>query len=133
MSYRKFYPSPTASAPTPAASATTQFKECHAGDTAPGGPYATGYIRFKQNPPLGTDAARHGQAVAAAGLFLKEWSELASVFGWSLEDIFSPGGLAWWLGVDVVRALGPEHAATEAERVFDRVTRADWRNPYAKN
>jgi hypothetical protein len=60
-------------------------------------------------------------------MFLNEWGELAAEFGWSVDDIFDlRGGLAWWLGVEVVRAIGPKHAITEASRVFDRMTRKDW-------
>jgi hypothetical protein len=69
-------------------------------------------------------------------MFLTEWESLAAIFEWTVEDIFDPprtngSGLAYWLGVEVVTALGPAHAVTEGNRVFDRVTRATWINPYS--
>jgi hypothetical protein len=41
------------------------------------------------------------------------------------DDVFAPphgssSGLAYWLGVDIVTALGPEHAVTEGGRVFEQ-------------
>jgi hypothetical protein len=83
---------------------------------------------FKQARPYGGSRLRHGQACWAAEMFLNEWESLAVAFEWTAEDIFdSPcarnnhgGGLAYWLGVDIVTALGPDHAVTETNRVFER-------------
>jgi hypothetical protein len=60
-------------------------------------------------------------------MFLNEWSGLCSEFGWTAKDVFS---LAYWLGTEIVTALGPEWAVTESNRVFDRVTKQTWINPY---
>jgi hypothetical protein len=69
---------------------------------------------------------RHDQAIWAAEMFLREWGALASEFGWTAEDIFmrpcgNKSGLAYWLETEIVTALGPEHAVTERDRVFDRL------------
>jgi hypothetical protein len=78
------------------------------------------------------------QAIDGAGRFLDQWGSLADEFQWTPADLFDVprdvrlGGLVWFLGGETVRAFGPEHAVTEGERIFDRVTRADWINPYAK-
>jgi hypothetical protein len=80
------------------------------------------------------------QAVWAAEMFLVQWSSKAVEFGWTTGDLFdyprdgiNGGGLVWWLGTEIVTALGPQHAVTEQKnRVFDRVTRACWINPYLK-
>lgn len=45
-------------------------------------------------------------------------------------DAGTSGGLAWWLGVEIVAALGPEHAVTETRRIYDRVMHKDWMNLY---
>jgi hypothetical protein len=63
-------------------------------------------------------------------MFLTEWQGLAAEFGWSADDIFARNGLAWWLGTELVTALGPEHAVTETRRIYDRLTHKDWLNPY---
>jgi hypothetical protein len=86
--------------------------------------------KFKESRPHGVTRFRHGQACWAAEMFLTEWEELAFEFEWPVDDIFGRGGLAMWLGVEIVTALGPEHAVTETNRVYDRVTHADWLNAY---
>jgi hypothetical protein len=91
---------------------------------------------FKKTRPHGTTRLRHGQACWAVEMFLSKWSSLAIEFEWMAADIFDPpcsnrSGLAYWLGTDIVTALGPEHVVTETNRVFDRVTRQTWVNPYA--
>ena len=53
-----------------------------------------------------------------------------SAGGWTI--FFDRDGLAFWLETEIVTALGPEHAVTERDRVFDRITRRTWVNPYAK-
>jgi hypothetical protein len=40
-------------------------------------------------------------------------------------------GLAWWLKDRTVTALGPEHAGV-GQPAYDRVTRREWDNPYAR-
>jgi hypothetical protein len=74
---------------------------------------------FRKHPQSAT-RFRHDQACWAAEMFLSEWGVLASEFGWPIADLFSRAGLFWWLGVEVVCALGAKHAVTEAGRVFDR-------------
>jgi hypothetical protein len=74
----------------------------------------------------GLSAHRASGMARAAEMFLNEWSGLAAELGWTADDIFDPpragdsGGLAYWLGTDIVTALGPEHAVTETDRVFER-------------
>jgi hypothetical protein len=63
-------------------------------------------------------------------MFLNEWESLAAEFGWTSRDIFNRDGLAYWLETELV-TLGPEHAVTERDRVYDKVTRTDWVNAYA--
>jgi hypothetical protein len=58
-------------------------------------------------------------------VFLDEW-EMGAEFGWSVDDIFARDGLAWWLGIETVTALGEYHAVTETNRVYERRVRADW-------
>jgi hypothetical protein len=40
-------------------------------------------------------------------------------------------GLVWWLKSRTVTALGPEHAGV-GQPAYDRVTRREWVNPYAR-
>jgi hypothetical protein len=89
---------------------------------------------FRKACPTGVTRLRHDQACWAAEMFLREWAGLAADLGWTTADIFdSPravrGGLAYWLGVELVTAVGPDHAVTENNRVFDRITRQTWVNP----
>jgi hypothetical protein len=70
---------------------------------------------------------RQDHARWAEAMFRQHWSDLAIAFEWSDADIRA---LAAWLGVRVVRALGPEHAVAEDGEAFDRVTRKTWNNPY---
>ena len=69
------------------------------------------------------------QAIDAAGRFLDQWGSLAVEFGWTPGDLFDVprdgglGGLVWFLQGETVRALGPEHAVTQGERILDKVTR----------
>ncbi|HEV7910733.1 MAG TPA: hypothetical protein VGP28_06540 [Methylocella sp.] len=90
--------------------------------------YRTALAEFKQRAARGTTRFRHDQACWAAEMFLNEWQSVAIEFEWTTEDIFGPprgtsSGLAYWLGTEIVTALGPEHAVTETNRVFDRVER----------
>ena len=61
---------------------------------------------------------------------------LFAQFDWTPGDIFdvphdsAAGGLVWFLNGEAVRSVGPEHAVTKSGRVFDRMTRAEWVNPY---
>jgi hypothetical protein len=92
--------------------------------------YRAALAKFKDNRPHGVTRFRHDQAAWAAEMFLDKWGELAAEFSWSVDDIFVREGLAWWLGVETVTALGPGHAVTETRRIYDRVTHQDWPNPY---
>lgn len=92
--------------------------------------YRSALVKFKDHRPHGFTRFRHDQACWAAEMFLIQWGELATEFGWPVDYIFGPHGLAWWLGVEIVTALGPEHAVTEVTRVYDRVTHTDWLNTY---
>jgi hypothetical protein len=98
--------------------------------------YRQALARFKVQQPISVTRFRHNQAVNAAEMFITRWGRLADKFGWTAGDIFDwprdgihGAGLAWWLGAEIVRSLGPEHAVTEQDRVFDRMTRAGWVNP----
>jgi hypothetical protein len=90
--------------------------------------YRTALAAFKTRRQPGITRFRHDQACWAGEMFLNEWESLAVDFEWTAEDIFDPpragsnhsGGLAYWLGVDIVTALRPEHAVTETNRVFER-------------
>lgn len=53
-------------------------------------------------------------------MFLREWQSLLIEFEWTIDDLFAPSGLVYWLEVELVRALGPDHAVTESRRIFDR-------------
>lgn len=96
--------------------------------------YRQALAAFKKAKPHGATRHRHDQACWAAEMFLNEWQGLAAEFGWSSSDIFAPpranhSGLAYWLDTDIVTALGPDHAGTERNRVFNSTTRTDWINP----
>jgi hypothetical protein len=75
------------------------------------------------------------QAINAADQFLYYWGSLAAEFIWTPAELFDvprdgrPGGPAWFLNGETVRACGSEHAVTESEQIFDRVTGTDWINP----
>jgi hypothetical protein len=92
--------------------------------------YRAALANFKKRRPHGITRLRHDQACWAGEMFLGEWETMAAEFSWSADDIFAPDGLARWLGVEVVTALGPEHAVTETRRIYDRVTHTDWLNTY---
>jgi hypothetical protein len=97
------------------------------------GAYRLAFDTFRAYRPYGITRFRHDQAVWAAEIFLNEWVDFAAELGWPVEDIFNRNGLIWWLGVEIVRALGPEHAVTEASRIYDRLTHRDWVNPYGSS
>ena len=99
--------------------------------------YLDAWARLQCQKPMRVPDADWRQAIDAAGRFLDQWGSLAVEFQWTPADVFDvardgrPGGLVWFLQGEAVRALGPEHAVTEGERIFDRLTRAEWVNPYA--
>lgn len=102
---------------------------------APAPDYRAALAVFKEARPYGVTRFHHDQAYWAAEMFLGEWSGPVIEFEWTAEDMFAPpringSGLAYWLGCEIVTALGPVHAVTEGNRVFDRITRATWINPY---
>jgi hypothetical protein len=97
-------------------------------------PYLTAWARLQCQRPSGIDEARWRQAIEDAASFLDAWGSLADAFGWQSADLFDCPrdehmGLIWWLKGSNVTALGPEHACA-GEPVFDRLTHADWQNPY---
>jgi len=92
--------------------------------------YRAALAKFAERRPHGVTRLRHDQAYWAAEMFLGEWETMAAEFGWSADDIFASNGLTWWLGVELVTALGPDHAVTETRRIYDRVTHTDWLNSY---
>jgi hypothetical protein len=92
--------------------------------------YRAALTKFKDRRSHGVTRLRHDQACWAAEMFLDEWEAMAAEFGWSVDDIFASNGVARWLGVELVTALGPEHAVTETRRIYDRVTHTDWLNTY---
>jgi hypothetical protein len=72
----------------------------------------------------------------ATGRFLDQWGSMAAEFQWSPGDLFDVprdgrSGLAWWLQGKTVNAFGPEHACV-GQPAYDRVTRREWFNPYAR-
>jgi hypothetical protein len=101
-------------------------------------PYLDAWARLQCQKPMQVLDDDWRQAIDAAGRFLDTWGSLAVEFQWTPADLFDvprdgrPGGLLWWRAGETVRALGPKHAVTESERIFDRVTRAEWINPYQK-
>jgi hypothetical protein len=92
-------------------------------------PARAALAKFKQYAPYGKRFL-HDQACWGAEMFLRQWGDVAAELEWPLDDIFGRNGLAWWLGVEIVTALGPEHAVTETNRVYDRITHKDWVNDY---
>lgn len=100
--------------------------------------YADAWARLQCQKPLWVSDGEWRQAIAAAGRFLDQWGSLAVDFQWTAGDLFDvpgngkPGGLIWFLGSEAVRSLGLEYAATDGGRVFDRIERGDWINPFQK-
>jgi hypothetical protein len=78
----------------------------------------------------GASRNRHGQAILCAEMFIREWAAIAASLGWSDADVVA---LSWWLGVRLVRAVGPEHAVAEDGDVFDRTTRKSLKSPLQAN
>ncbi|HEY8007435.1 MAG TPA: hypothetical protein VIE66_11710 [Methylocella sp.] len=101
-------------------------------------PYLDAWVRLQCQKPMRVPDAEVRRALNDTGRFLDQWGTLAVEFQWTPADLFDvprdgrPGGLVWFLQDETVRALGPEHVVTEGERIFDRVTRADWINQYQK-
>jgi len=98
--------------------------------------YLDAWARFQLQCPGGVTEQAWRQAIDDAGRFLAQWGKLADSFGWSPGDLFDVPrdgamGLAWWLTGRAVTALGPEHAGV-GEPAYDRITRRDWVNPYAR-
>lgn len=90
-------------------------------------PFLDAWVRLQCQRPIGVGETVWRQAIDAAGRFLVTWGSLAIEFAWTPADLFDvprdgrPGGLAWFLQGEAVRALGPDHAVTTSERVFDRI------------
>lgn len=84
--------------------------------------YLDTWARLQCQRPFPVDPKIWQQAIVDAGLFLDQWGALASQFGWSPGDVFDvPAGLVWFIGGSTVETLGPEHARTADNRVFDRM------------
>jgi hypothetical protein len=100
-------------------------------------PYLDAWARLQCQKPFAVSDAGWRQVIDDAGRFLDQWGKLADSFGWSPGDLFDAPridgacGLVWWLRGRTVTALGPGHAAA-GDPVYDRVTRRDWVNPYAR-
>jgi hypothetical protein len=98
--------------------------------------YADAWARLQSQRPYGVTDAQWQQALDAGGRFLDEWGSLAAEFGWSTGDLFDApsdgkrGGLIWWITGEAVRSLGGDCAFAASGRIFDRVTRLEWQNPY---
>lgn len=60
------------------------------------------------------------QAIQDAGLLLDQWGDCLAQYDWAAVSIFGPDGLAWFIAGERVRAVGPDHAITASDRVFDR-------------
>jgi hypothetical protein len=114
-----------------------------AGNDAPNEPtptvperYLDAWAGFQLQCPGDVTGQAWRQAIVDAGRFLAQWGKLADSFGWSPGDLFDVPrddamGLAWWLKGRTVTALGPEHASV-GDPAYDRVTRREWINPYAR-
>ncbi len=100
--------------------------------------YLDAWARLQCQKPMRVSDADWRQAIDDAGRFLDQWGSPAVEFQWTPGDLFDvpgddkQGGLIWFLEGEIVRALGPEHAVTTYDRVFDRVMRSDWRTPYRR-
>ncbi|WP_036258180.1 hypothetical protein [Methylocapsa aurea] len=124
-----------AESPTPELGAAALEERAAAADGVPE-PYRDAWARLQIQKPIGVSDQEWRQAIAAAGLFLDQWGSLAVQFEWSPGDLFDvprdgeTGGVIWFCHGEEVRSLGPEHAVTASGRVFDRLTRTYWQNPY---
>jgi hypothetical protein len=89
--------------------------------------YLDAWARLQLQRPYAMPEDRWRQAIDEAGRFLDQWGSSAIAQSWTASDLFDvpgegkPGGLVWSLQGEAVRALGPDHAVTQADRVFDRL------------
>jgi hypothetical protein len=96
-------------------------------------PYLDGWARLHCQRPIAVSDKAWRQATDAAGVFLDQWGAIAAEFQWTVGDIFDvprdekPGGLVWFLAGETVRSIGPEHAAAQSGRIFDRLAISRWR------
>ena len=100
-------------------------------------PYRDAFARLKCQRPIGVGEAARLRAIDDAGRFVDQWASLAVEFGWKPGDLFDvpregKSGLVWHLAGETVRSIGPDGAFTTSGRVFDRLTRDEWINPYSK-
>lgn len=98
--------------------------------------YADSWARLQCQRPMGVTNEDWQQAIIDGGVFLDRWGSLALEFQWTAGELFDvprdgATGLVWWLKGRTVTALGPEHAGV-GQPAYDRVTRRDWFNPYAR-
>jgi len=87
------------------------------------------------NPVRFIDAFVDQLDLAAAG-FIRVAPKATGRPGYAPGDLFDVPrdgamGLVWWLKSRTVTALGPEHAGV-GQPAYDRVTRREWANPYAR-
>jgi hypothetical protein len=68
--------------------------------------------------PEGTNEAEWHQAINDAGLFLDSFGAKAAAFGWSPDDVFSKGGIAWALKGATVTDISTTGATLSDRRTF---------------
>jgi hypothetical protein len=100
-------------------------------------PYFDAWARLEVQKPMRVSDAEWRQAIDDAGRFVDQWASLAVEFGRKPGDLFDvpregKSGLVWYLAGETVRSIGPDGAFTTSGRVFDRLTRDEWINPYSK-
>ena len=100
--------------------------------------YADAWARPQIQKPMRVSDAEWRQAIGYAGRFLDARASPALEFGWTGGELFDvprdgkPGGLVWFQKGQTVRSFGPEHAVLgNGTRVFDRIARGEWVNPYS--
>ena len=85
------------------------------------------FAELQAGASQGTADSIQEQARADSATFMRQWQTEAIILGWPAKDLFAApapaerGGLVYWLRGEGVRALGPEHAISWYERVFDRL------------
>jgi hypothetical protein len=89
-------------------------------------PYLDAWARVQLQKPLRVSDDEWSRAVDDAGRFLDQWGSLAVEYGWTPGDLFDVphdgrmGGVAWFIGGETVRVLGPRRAVTDSGREFTR-------------
>lgn len=83
--------------------------------------YLDAWADFQASPPRLASAGAWQRAIEDAGLLLDHWGDRLAEYEWPAAAIFGPEGLAWFVQGDGIRAVGPEHAITATDRVYDRL------------